>query len=281
MTDCQSVQDSLDAYQQEALNPARQASVTEHLAGCEICQRVLQADQQMNSAIADVADKHWTAPEGLWHRIQQSTGQESAADSKQGLKRLDSRQWAIAAMLLLTVGLTSVLLFPGQRTAEEQAVAGALVNEFHTFVISRRDLDFYESEPETLRSWFGKKVDFRVPMPQLTGGLDLVGGRLCSLFDQRLVSFMYLDDDAWISLYIMKSQAVEGHNSSLEKLVKGYGYIEWVHEGLRYSLVGDIPFQALQRFAEQIQGAQLVAADQNAPPMAKQNQPYSTNRMQS
>ena len=161
--------------------------------------------------------------------------------------------------LVVTVGLVSILVSTQQDSLGEQPVASALVNEFHTFVISRRGLDYDHDEPEAIREWFSNKVDFRVPLPKLASGMQLAGGRLCNLLDQRVVSFMYLSEDAWVSLYIMKP-VVQGSAwaAEFEQLVQGYGYIKWVHEGLQYSLVGDIPLELLRHFADRLNTDQLA-----------------------
>ena len=107
-------------------------------------------------------------------------------------------------MFLLALGFM-VYLLPGiNQESQSNSVASALVNEFHTFVISKRALDYTHNKPAEVRQWFGSKVDFRVPLPVEAPAMVLSGGRLCNMFDQRVVSFMYRYDDAWVSLYIKK-----------------------------------------------------------------------------
>ena len=149
---------------------------------------------------------------------------------------------------MLTVGVTSfILVQPGDEDATE-AVAAALINEFHTFVVSHRELDFRDTQPTEIRNWFGDKVDFRVPLPVKSDDLRLAGGRLCNMFDQRIASFMYQVDDAWVSLYIMRSaRSTQNSDDSHELLMKGYGFIDWEFQGLYYSLVGDLPVVRLRQ----------------------------------
>jgi anti-sigma factor RsiW len=133
------------------------------------------------------------------------------------------------------------------------------VNEFHTFVISHRELDYQDSRPAEVRKWFSDKVNFRVPLPVKTVDLQLAGGRLCNMFDQRIASFMYEVDDAWVSLYIMRSKPDRAASVEQELLLQGYGYIEWENQGLHYSLVGDVSVERLRQIAASLYSTQLLA----------------------
>ncbi len=116
---------------------------------------------------------------------------------------------------------------------------------------SRRALDHPDPSPTGTRGWFADKVDFRVPMPATIPELEFAGGRLCNILDQRVASFMYQSDGAWVSLYVMKSVhvgAIDGKDD--ETTLKGYAYIGWTSGGLRYSLIGDISNKRLRRVVD-------------------------------
>jgi len=49
--------------------------------------------------------------------------------------------------------------------------------------------------------------------------------------------------------------------SERELLVNGYGYIGWQHQGLHYSLVGDLPAERLRRIANHLYPADVVTAE--------------------
>jgi hypothetical protein len=165
----------------------------------------------------------------------------------------------VAALLILTVGISSFIqLQPGDDDATE-VFAAALINEFHTFVVSHRELDYNDTQPAEIRNWFADKVDFRVPLPVKNDDLRLAGGRLCNMFDQRIASFMYQVDDAWVSLYIMRSaRTTQNPDSSHELLIKGYGFIDWEHQGLHYSLVGDLPVTRLRQVAKDLRMTRIL-----------------------
>lgn len=269
MNDCQSIREDLDAYQDGMLDTSYHQRIESHLGGCDECQRLLHRGVRIGQALSDLAQNHWKPPVALWKRIQHSVDLEQCTRQQPIEQKRKSLRFAMVAILVLTIGLSAVLLNLHKDSPGEAPVATALVNEFHTFVISRRDLDFDHDEPEAIREWFSQKVDFRVPLPQLSSDMQLAGGRLCNLLDQRVASFMYLSKGAWVSLYIMKPVVQgSGQTTDFEQLVQGYGYIKWVHEGLQYSLVGDISLELLRRFADHLHDGQFAMASGSLPTLA-------------
>ena len=244
MNTCKNTRADLDAFRDGELDDDRCHAVREHLAHCDPCrQEVSQADdfeQRVRAASAD-----WEASDELWQRIR-----ISASSS-----RPTSRPWhslpAVAASLVLALSaVVAFLSLDREASQPADSVANALVNEFHTFVVSQRDLDYSDDRPQQIRNWFGSKVDFRVPLPVRTREFRLAGGRLCNMLDQRIVSYMYRIDDAWVSLYIMKSSdKTTNRQPGPEQILRGYGTVNWQADGLIYTLVGDVDSQRLREIA--------------------------------
>ena len=257
MNDCASFRSDLDACRDKALDQSRQLEVLEHLQNCSRCrqetERAAAIEQELKLQVVS-----WTPTAGLWKRIKTSVDLESSTGLIAARRRYQL-PWAAVALLLVTLGLVSFTLLESRNQTTPRLVATALVNEFHTFVISHRELDYQDSRPAEVRKWFGDKVNFRVPLPVKTVDLQLAGGRLCNMFDQRIASFMYKVDDAWVSLYIMRSKPDGAAIVEQELLLQGYGYIEWENQGLHYSLVGDVSVERLRQIAASLYSTQLLA----------------------
>jgi anti-sigma factor RsiW len=258
MKPCESFQVDLDAFLEQTLERERQLDLERHLQHCNPCRETLQQEQAIKQELRDTS-ANWHPSENLWSRISESASLESR-ESPSSRRTLGQLPRMAAALLLITVGVFGFTLLTKTEQLSSDVVASALVNEFHTFVVSRRDLDYNDTQPVKIRQWFGNKVDFRVPLPLKSRSLDLAGGRLCNMLDQRIASFMYRVDDAWVSLYIMRSTAGrKASGDSNEILLRGYGYIDWENQGLHYSLVGDIPVERLRRIAEQLRSTRILA----------------------
>jgi anti-sigma factor RsiW len=264
---CASIRIDLDLYRDQALEPNRQHQVKVHIDHCEPCRAELEVAQSIENQIRSELCSQ-PAP-ALWNRITasvqaqkqaqhqtQAQGTDQHSTTRQGQSPLFT--WMTAALLLITVTVGGYGLLKQDVTPDSDTLASALINEFHTFVVSHRDLDFIDSHPAQIRSWFGDKVDFRVPMPVDAADLQLAGGRLCNMLDKRIASFMYQVDGAWVSLYIMRSAvATQNTGESHEILKQGYAFIDWKNEGLHYSLVGDLPVERLRQIAERLRSTRI------------------------
>lgn len=257
MSDCKHYQADFNDYRDNQLDQQRHQQIAKHLSGCPVCRRHIEQSVTIEQYIRDEADT-WTVPEHLWARIKASA--DDSTDSPE--KRLKPQSWMAAAVLVCALVIVAINVSEIGNVNPTDTVASALVSEFHTFVISGRRLDYVDTRPVAIRQWFGNKVDFRVPMPVQAERLSLAGGRLCNMLDQRVASYMYQSGDAWVSLYIMKATSEESsQKKSREGIGKdlmhqGYGYIDWEREGLRYSLVGDIPIAQLRRIAKSFYSTQ-------------------------
>ena len=261
MTCCDSVRGQLDAFWEGLTDGEETRVIDQHLNTCADCRTFVEQTARIANAVLEFAEDNWNPPRGLWERIQQSHQQQSMAAMKSSGISVSLMRWVAVAMLVLGIGLITLVRVPEAYPDPNQLVANTLVNEFHTFVVSGRSLDYDHSEPRAIREWFADKVDFRVPWPALPAGFDLSGGRLCHLLDQRIAAFMYLSGEAWISLYILKPDTKNSADTrQAVSLVQGYGYIQWIREGLQYSLVGDIPLEQLRLFAERFQQPPFAAA---------------------
>jgi anti-sigma factor RsiW len=256
MNVCAAIRGDLDAYRDNTLDESRQCEVHEHLQGCTDCQQQAERAAAIELELKDQASD-WIPTAGLWTRIKSSAELQSTTRPVSG-RRFYQLPWAAVALLLVTLGVTSFTLVDNAQRTGAEVVAAAVVNEFHTFVVSHRELDYQDSRPAVVRKWFGDKVNFRVPLPVKTDDLPLAGGRLCNMFEQRIASFMYRIDDAWISLYIMRASPHRSSTADHELLLQGYGYIDWETQGLHYSLVGEVAIDRLRQIATSLRSTQLL-----------------------
>ena len=253
---CDDFRNDLDAYRDKALDRQRTEQISTHLQHCSDCRKQLDHDAMIEAELKSLAST-WVVSENLWSRIKTSVSNESRAAGSSP----SHRRWVAAAMFLFAFGFM-VYLLPGlNHETQSNSVARALVSEFHTFVISKRTLDYTHDQPNEIRRWFSSKVDFRVPLPIKASEMDLSGGRLCNMFEQRVVSYMYRYEDAWVSLYIKKlSNDVSEQVMGSELALSGYGYIDWQDQGLHYSLVGDIPSSKLRSIAIELGASNFIEA---------------------
>ncbi|MEM7562021.1 MAG: zf-HC2 domain-containing protein [Pseudomonadota bacterium] len=255
---CNDIQKDLDAYRDDVLDAARRTEIAVHLASCQTC-RGQHREAEAVESIIRAESESWQPPEHLWERIEVNV---DAATAQSGGQPSVWLKFASVAVLVMMISIGIYQYDWSSETATERT-STALANEFHTFVISQRNLDFSHSEPLSIREWFGDKVGFRVPLPVEVDNTRLLGGRLCNMLDRRVVSFMYKKNNAWISLYIMQAVAGDEVDTTLaERFEQGYGYIGWYQDGLEYSLIGDVSIDELRDMLSALRSMQLTFDDQ-------------------
>ena len=156
------------------------------------------------------------------------------------------------ACLILLAGLNT---FSGKRIGDYPIITET-IGDFVTFRVRGYPLDIKSSEPSVIMRWLAERVDFRLPSGVVPPpGFRLVGGRLCSFLNRRLVFFLFKRGKTAASLYVMSdaglalpddigAQAVVVHSS------KGFSNVFWRNGGLLYVIVSNLPEAEAERFAE-------------------------------
>ena len=179
---------------------------------------------------------------------------------------------------MLTVALVlGMFVLPFGMQSEQvksTQLVDTVINEMNTFVVSRRELDFSNSNPKDLYKWFSGKVNFTPPFPpENKKHAMLLGGRLCSIMDKRVVSYMYQVEGKYVSLYIMTDA---GHGSSASQKfadvkstpifssykANGYVHLAWEQHGLSYAMVASLSEQKMTRLAEELIAGRRVESVQ-------------------
>jgi len=162
------------------------------------------------------------------------------------------KKFVIAATVVMILSVTAYLVLP--RSAQESdskmdVAVRTLVQDHLSNRVREHPLDLQTSDYVQLQQWFASRVDFsvRLPRPQST---QLVGGRLCSIGGQRVVSATYLKDSVPVTLYIMDRSALAlswsgeiatiGEKRMYHSGSKGCNVVIWEEQGLIYGLVSEL-----------------------------------------
>ncbi|MFT5505126.1 MAG: anti-sigma factor RsiW [Gammaproteobacteria bacterium] len=261
---CLSIRNDLDAYRDGVLDENRNQVVRHHVKQCENCKQLEMTLNAFEQTLKHSSEE-WHPSRNLWQKIDDSVQQKNGNFPTLKWHSLKYFTQTAAALILCAV-LSTLIMTQNESALNPETVSITLVNEFHTFVISHRELDYRGEKPNQIRQWFADKVDFRTPIPVITREMKLSGGRLCNILDQRIVSYMYLDEGSWVSLYIFsdpfdRAKAVIG-----ERLVNGYGYIDWQAGGLHFALIGDVSVNRLRVLAKILQQPSQLEITAELPP---------------
>jgi anti-sigma factor RsiW len=242
-------EDDLHAYVDQLLEPERRADVTAYLdAHPDVARRVNAFSDQrhlLRSALAPIADE--PLPPAL--NLSRIIG---------GQRRRPSRLWwAIAAMLLISVGSLggwiargSMQVSPGGLAALAQEAA----DSFQVYAPDRvRPVEVRASDGAQLVQWLSNRLQQPIKAPDLTtAGYRLMGGRLIATSHGPAAMFMY-DDDRGDRLVMLTRPMAADQNAPMTPHSKsGVSGFVWADGGMGYSLVGQSAVESLRAIANEV-----------------------------
>jgi anti-sigma factor RsiW len=173
------------AYVDGALAAADRPQVEAHLAGCPRCQAQVDAERMLASAVRGLPAP--PLPHGLAARVRRRSRRPVL---------LRRRVWlpALAAMLVLVLWGRGSSPFVAWEVALDHA---------HCFGKPRVPAQVLTDDPMRLSAWFDAQGTELPMVPASAGGLDLVGGRYCRLFDRTVAHVYYGGGEHQLSLFVI------------------------------------------------------------------------------
>jgi anti-sigma factor RsiW len=201
MTTCTMRFDRLNAYVDGELLTGDELEVRRHLDVCSICAASVESLLAVKDAVAASAELR-PVPHTLRERLATHAGASSRW-----------RGFRIARLGLLAAGVVLAVVIAGDRREPLPAssmralhggsdhVVEALVADHLHFLQEPRAVEIGSDDPDRLAAALGEKVGFPVAIPRLKGA-TLLGGRLCSLWGQKVALTFYDAHGKQLSLFI-------------------------------------------------------------------------------
>ena len=243
-------EDDLHAYVDRVLEPERQAEVAAYLGDHpDVAKRVAAfSDQrdQLRAALAPIAEEPLPAELNLSRIIETSARRPSLA------------RWAMAAMLLLSIGglggwavRGALQASPGGLVALGQEAAVS----YSVYAPDRvRPVEVRASVSAQLVQWVSDRLHRPVKVPDLTtSGYRLMGGRLVATSHGPAAMFMYDDDRGSRIVVLTRPMSSADQNASMTPQSQGdvRGFA-WADDGVGYSLVGHAAPESLRPIANEV-----------------------------
>jgi anti-sigma factor RsiW len=154
-----------------------------------------------------------------------------------------------AALMLSLMAYYIVPQFVQNDASRIEPAVRTLVQEHLSNQLREHPVDLQTSDYIQLQKWFTSRVDFSVNLPRPRNA-ELIGGRLCSIGGQRVVSAAYLHGSIPITLYIMDKSALNMPMPDDASLIegkriyfsgsKGCNVVLWEVKGLMYGMVSEL-----------------------------------------
>jgi anti-sigma factor RsiW len=249
MTNRPITEDDLHAHVDGVLESERQAEVAAYLESHpDVAKRIAGfADQRelLRKALAPIADEP-LPPQLNLSRIIESRQQ----------RRLPFG-WAVAAMLMLSIGGLSGWVMRGTVQASSGGLAALAQEAAYSYQVYAPDrvqpVEMRATDSAQLVQWVSNRLHQPVKLPDLTtSGYRLMGGRLIATSHGPAAMFMY-DDDRGQRLVVLTRPMTTDQNAPMaphsQDNVAGFA---WADGGMGYSLVGQAAAESLKPIANEV-----------------------------
>jgi len=172
------------AYVDDALAPAERAEMEVHLTQCLECRVQADEERALRARLRDLPLPE--PPPQLEARVRRS---------------LRPRPGAARWLLPLAAGLVALVAWGRGATP---FVAWELSRDHdHCFGQRRLPAKVWSSDPSRISEWFERQGTTVPVIPDVAGGLELVGARYCTLVDRTVAHLYYTSADKHLSLYLV------------------------------------------------------------------------------
>ncbi|MDI4233820.1 anti-sigma factor [Bradyrhizobium sp. Arg237L] len=243
-------EDDLHAYVDRVLEPERQAEVAAYLGDHpDVARRVASFSDQrdrLRAAFAPIAEEPLPAELNLSRIIEQRSRRPSPV------------RWAMAAMLLLSIGGLGGWFVRGALQTSPSglvALAQEAAISYSVYAPDRvRPVEVRASESAQLVQWLSDRLHRPVKVPDLTtSGYRLMGGRLVASSHGPAAMFMYDDDHGSRIVVLTRPMSSADQNAPMTPQSQdGVGGFAWADDGVGYSLIGPAAPESLRPIANEV-----------------------------
>ena len=243
-------EDDLHAYVDHVLEPERQAEVADYLGEHpDVAKRVAAFTGQrdlLRAALAPIAEEPLPPELNLARIIGNRARRPSMA------------RWAMAAMLLLSIGGLGGWAVRGALQASPGglvALAQEATASYNVYAPDRiRPVEVRASDSAQLVQWVSDRLHRPVKVPDLAAsGYRLMGGRLVATQHGPAAMFMYDDDHGSRLVVLTRPMSSADQNAPMTPQSQGdIGGMAWADNGVGYSLVGQAAPESLRPIANEV-----------------------------
>lgn len=249
--DCDRIKEYFYPFIDGELDNEINSSVKEHLLACPLCSLELEQEKKIDSLIKYSIPKEkasYELKEAILNRIGETKNRPVRSFSRHLTKPVLAVTLAVLFMAIL---ITPVLV----NIHKPFPVFTESVSSHIKFLQGSLPIEIASSNPQEVNQWFQGKLDFHVKVPDYSAkGVQLAGGRLCSIKDKPVAYIIYKKGGNAFSLYMFDAAGLRlpkvekltkaGKDYYL-KIEKGYHSLFWVDKGIGCVLVSDLDIKEL------------------------------------
>ncbi len=249
---CEDFEPFIDAYIDDEFGARESADMEAHLDRCEGCRGRVQSRIRFREHLKSSLSGE-TAPEALRSQILASLDevdrQEGTGESERFWQRLPLRRagWVVGP---LAAAVALVVVLPEFTVAPAASSPATVIDSTVDWHQGNFPLEVTTADRDEAQRWFDDKVDFSVRLPQFDDErVNLLGGRIAHVDDQRAAFLLYEVDGARLSAMLFDGEGMSVPRENLRRVAdrdiawlnqKGYGVAVMQDAGVTYALTSDL-----------------------------------------
>ncbi len=189
---CEEARRFLGPYLDSELDPTTSFEIARHLESCAACRERFEAERKVERAVAAEVCRPEPGDEALFRRALERGG------------RPRRRPWAWAAAgALLALGAFALL------RRDEGGLVSSLRKDYRKYQGGGSPLDVVSAEPQSVEGFFREKMGLAVRVPARIDGMELAGGRRCSLRGVPTAFLIYRERGADVSVFVFNADHLD------------------------------------------------------------------------
>lgn len=259
---CEDFEPFIDTYIDEEFGERERAEMEAHLSICDACREQVRVQMEFKQHVREQL-RGETAPEALRERIlsgieeagcesedisqQDDASEQPAAGSGRNWSSLARVGWVAAPVAAAVV---AVLVLPEFTVAPAASNPAPVIDHTVDWHQGNFPLEVTTDDTDEAREWFQDKVDFSVQIPEFDDeNVNLLGGRIAHIEDQRAAFVLYEVDGARLSAILFDGDGVTVPRDRLRRIEdrdiawlnqQGYGVALVQDSGVTYAMTSDL-----------------------------------------
>ena len=259
MVSCQECERYLPAFLDHALGVKESLDIEAHLQVCPACADRTDTERRLRTFVRQHLDTR-PLPDEIKHamllRVMQAERQRGwRAYLPVPVRLCDfTMGMAIAAVLVFVVYGP----FPTLSDNDVQRFASEASLAYGTYTSQHMPLEVVSADDSAVAQWINTRMGYHIKMPCITDtATQLVGGRLCRLWDRKSAALMYQRHGVPILVFAFRGDHIslptqKSGQAVHVRHISGRPVAVWQRDGVVYSMVGDLHRDDLVRVASTV-----------------------------
>lgn len=258
MLSCQECERYIPVFLDQALEVKTSLDVHAHLQACASCADHINLERRLRGFVREQLEVAPLSSDLQRQMIQRAMQRPRSSGWQAYFPTGGVRDYVLGMATAALFVMAAYGLLPHFATDDDmQTFVREASLSYATYTNQQMPLEVVSTDKATVTQWLNTRMENRIKLPGIAdAATQLVGGRLCRLVDKKSVAVMYTRNGVPLLLF-----AFHGDRLAIPNKTKGQNEAEgvhirqasgrpvamWQHDGVVYSMVGNLHREDLKR----------------------------------